>query len=64
MWLKKHDTWTLRCNAVSIRSKNCNNNSVGESTFLEIFFCKICPEGKICDKFLKKAKTYFIEGRF
>ena len=28
MWLKKHDTWTLRCNAVSIRSKNCNNNRV------------------------------------
>ena len=28
--------------------------SVCESTFLEIYFFKNCPEGKICVKFLKK----------
>ena len=40
-------------------------SSVYESTFLEIYFSKNCPEGKICGKFLKKkGKMYFIEGRF
>ena len=41
------------------------DKSVCESTFLEIYFFKNCPEGKICGKFLKKkGKMYFIEGRF
>ena len=39
--------------------------SVRESTFLEIYIFKRCPEGRICGKFLKKkSKMYFIEGRF
>ena len=49
--------------AISSEGKNKNNNSVCESTFLEIYLFKNCPEGKICGKFLKKAKMYFIEGR-
>ena len=30
--------------------------SVCESTFLEIYFFKNCPEGKICGKFLKQRQ--------
>ena len=46
-------------------TKKLKKNSACESTFLEIYFFKTCPKGKICGNFLKKRqKMYFIEGRF
>ena len=41
---------------MELGSRNCFFGSARESTFLEIYLFKNCPEGKFCGKFMKKRQ--------